>query len=334
MFDWPAFLDSRGIFYATSGPNVATGHIAVHCPFCGPADPSQHMSISLKGRGWKCWRNAEHRGKGAARLIQHLAGVSYQTAHEIAGTSVSLPGDFMSTVMGHVSPKKIVKPKRLTLPDEFKRIDGKRSGRAIFRYLTEDRGFTESQVLRLSKDYGLRYAMTGPQRYRVVFPVWFEGQLVSWTGRTIGDAIPRYKTLGLPSEDYEGEYGRFAMGALPDYLLFYDMLKERPGDAICLCEGPFDALKVCVLGERDKIDATCFFTAKPSARQIELLHELLPRYPKGRRFLVLDRGTLSTSLKLAAELSSLGVIPKEIPKGHKDPGDLSHRKQLLRLIDA
>src|SRR6185503_11264139 len=41
LMDWEHTLSQHGVPYATRGPNVARGAIAVKCPFCGPADPSE-----------------------------------------------------------------------------------------------------------------------------------------------------------------------------------------------------------------------------------------------------------------------------------------------------
>src|ERR1700678_739755 len=98
MFDWVAFLSSRNIHYETRGPNVAHGNVTVHCPFCGPADSSTHMSISIEGHGWRCWRNHSHKGKNPVRLVQAILGCSWEVANATVGNSSYIPSDFLSNV--------------------------------------------------------------------------------------------------------------------------------------------------------------------------------------------------------------------------------------------
>jgi len=333
-FDWQHFLDSRGIPYVTKGKNVARNSVAVRCPFCGNEDPSQHMNINLAGKGWGCFRNDEHRGKSIARLVQALLGCSWELAHSIAGTTTSLPDDFYGTVMGLVTPKpqEQGKPRVLELPKEFRRFDEPRpSAKPFLRYLEDERGFFPDEIATLTKRYGVYYATSGWFRYRVLFTVRENGALVSWTGRSISTTtLERYKTLPVDSEETKDSGLPTAIGPLPDYLLWFDRLMKADADTICLCEGPFDALKVSVLGRSLGIVATCFFTAAPTARQVSLLHEVLPRYK--HRFLLLDRGTLAKSLRIAGDLSVLNVIPTEMPAGVKDPGDFHSKAQVRALL--
>src|SRR6516162_5304184 len=107
MFSWEHFLDSRGIPYQTSGRNVARGNIVLHCPFCGSADESFHMEISVTGKGWRCFRRpGEHKGRNPTRLVQAILGCSFHNAALITGQSVYLPGDFMERVKAQLTPEE------------------------------------------------------------------------------------------------------------------------------------------------------------------------------------------------------------------------------------
>lgn len=328
-FEWQGFLDSYRVPYVTSGPNVSRGHVAVHCPFCGSADPSQHMSIDLKGSGWKCWRNREHRGKHPAYLIQALLQTTLDRARQIVGDSVFIPDDFMGAVLSKLDPPKPIKREPLRLPAEFKPFRDVPSARHFINYLTgPSRQFTLDQVMRFTRDYKLRYATSGPFKGRIIFPIEFEGELMTWTGRTIyAQEELRYRTLSTDEELEEHP----AFGPINDYLLYFDELVENrmDCDTLVLCEGPFDALKVRVLGERYGICATCFFTATPSVRQIDLLHDVMHRY--SHRALLLDRGTLGTALRSQSNMASLKTRVVSLPPDVKDPGTLTER-QLLKLF--
>lgn len=329
-FQWVQFFESHHIHYATSGPNVSRGHVAVHCPFCGAQDPSQHMSVNLKHAGWNCWRNDNHSGKSPVYLVQALLACSRERAQAIVGESVFIPDDFLGTVMGLVAPQQTVVRKPIKLPAEFKRFDAHLpSARRYVEYLTgPDRQFTLNQVHRMTTRYGLRYATQGKFAGRIIFPVTFEGQLMTYTGRTIyKDTELRYKTLSYDPELEEVP----AVGPISDYLLFYDQLIENDHDCdtLVFCEGPFDALKVNVIGRRHGIAATCFFTASPSQGQIDLAGDLVDVFK--HRYLMLDRNTLAVALRTQIDMSTLIHKVLTLPKHIKDPGLLDERS-LLQIV--
>src|SRR4051812_26553261 len=87
MFDWVTFLNRRGIEYTDRGSSATAGNLAIHCVFCGAADPGTHLAISLHGRGWRCWRNKAHSGRSPVRLIQALLGCTWVEAERLAGVS-------------------------------------------------------------------------------------------------------------------------------------------------------------------------------------------------------------------------------------------------------
>lgn len=326
-FDWQGFLDSYNVHYVSKGANVAKNHISVKCPFCGSEDPSEHMTIHLGGNGWRCYRKHEHRGVKPQRLVQHLLGVTWQEANRICGGSVFIPDDFLGAVQAKLSPQVLNDTRKLDVPMDFRNLDpGKPSARPFVNYLL-DRHFTMNQIARMAPLHGLMYAVRGPYRNRVIFPVWHMGRLVSWTARSINpDVELRYKTLSTEENDYDPQP---ALGPISDFLLWFDDIVDG-GDTLCLCEGPFDALKVRTLGRRYGIYATCCFTAQPSAAQMELLYELVDVFP--RRYLLLDEGTLGTTLRVAQDLAALRIKPVYLPKWLKDPGELREENDLLEIL--
>lgn len=321
--DWSRLLEQTGVEYVTQGANVARNHINIHCPWCGADDPSHHLSINLDGKGWRCYRDFNHRGKAPARLLSAAAGITLEHARKLCGETTFIPSDWESRVrlaMGN----QVSAERELRLPEAFKSFhDPRSSARPFIRYL-RGRDFTDRQIRRMTRDYDLRYASRGAQQGRVIFPVYHERRLVSWTGRTIGSAIPRYLSLS-PDEDSEPR----GIGPISDYLLWYDDLRESTNDTLIMCEGPFDALKVAVLGARYGIDATCCFTAQPSPGQIALLCDVAPRYK--RRVLMLDAGTLPKAMRVLGAIPYLDFEQVPVPDGFKDPGDLT-QKALLRAL--
>lgn len=334
-FDWLSFFAERGIAYSERGSNVSSGNVVIHCPFCGAADQGQHLSVSTDGRGWRCFRNHDHAGKGPTRLIQALLACTWQRAAAIAGTDAFLPGadEFQARIKAALGAVEPPRKAPLAFLPEFRMIDQGPAARPYRGYL-ERRGYSPKQIIRIAASYGLRYAPSGPFRGRIIFPVWDGPELLTWTGRAISkkQAI-RYRTLTDDIEKAKDGGLPCAMGPISDYLLFFNKIRKSSADTIYLVEGPFDALKVSVLGRKHGAIATCFFTSSPSHNQISLLHEVLPRYKN--RFLLLDRGMISQTLRTIPELSALDVIPAKMPAWIKDPGEFTpdqfikmHRRNL------
>lgn len=314
MFDWQGFLDSNSIPYRTSGANVSRGHVSVHCPFCGVDDPSEHMSINLDGRGWSCWRNKAHAGIKPTRLVAALLDITPASAARLVGDSVFIPDDFIGTVRSKLAGNAGVADVDLRLPKEFKPIGDKPSARYFRRYL-RGRGFTNKRIDLMTRRYGIYYCTRGRFKGRIVFTVVRDKKLQTWTARSIyAAAEQRYMTLSVNDEDTP------ARSSINDNILWYDWLK-RGGETLVLCEGPFDALKVSVLGRKYGFKATCCFTAAPSEQQIELLYDVAPGF--NRRLLLLDRGTLATSIRVSTALAAMKIQTILLPRHIKDPGDLS-----------
>lgn len=324
-FNWISFLNSYRVPFSERGPNTSRGNVVVHCPFCGGRDSGMHMSVSTEGRGWRCFRDHTHRGKSPSRLVAALAGIDLDRARTIVGEAVFLPDNAMARVRELLAPtpsKNKIPP--LRLPEAFRAFSSSPSARPYVNYLA-DRGFPVRDIARYTERYDLRYCTQGPFRQRVIFPVWFEGELVSWTGRSIDpNATLRYKALTRDPEIAREQGFEPSRGAISHYVLWYDHLVKADASALVLCEGPFDALKICVLGRRYGVQATCFFTSAPTQQQLVILQDLISKYR--RRIVMLDsKGTLSTGIQITNALSMLGVENYKLPKSLKDPGEFDPR---------
>lgn len=320
-FDWRDFLDQYHVPYVTSGHSVARGNVAVRCPWCGPEDPSTHMGISLDGKGWGCWRRSDHRGRQPARLVAALLNCSMERAYQIVGISSNIIGeDFLAQVNNTLAPPG--EPERagkLAMPDEFRLLAGRPSARPYNNYLRK-RGFADPASL--ARDFDLRYCTRGPYHGRIIFPIRFQGELMSWSGRSIYPTEPmRYKVLSSKPERAEKEGLGLARGPNSHYLLFYDELVKAKARALYICEGPFDALKIMVLGRPHGVVATCLFTNAPTIEQVDLLYDLAPRFAE--RYLLLDRDMFYMAVRVSSELSGLDLKPVMLPPGVKDPGELT-----------
>lgn len=325
--DWTAFFDTNNVHYITAGPNVSRGQIAIKCPWCGASDESQHLSISLSGQGFRCFRQRTHAGRNPAKLIQALINCSWEQASAIAGNAKTLPNDFLNKVRSSMVKQDAVPvANNLKLLPEFKRFTKLPSCRMYLTYINS-RGFT----IKDTEEYGIYHATLGAYKGRIIFPVEYDGKLVGWTGRTIFPSQDaRYKTLTNDAEKAKDNGEIPAPAPISDYLLFYDRLVASDADTIVLCEGPFDAWKVNVVGNYLGVVATCFFTSSISKQQVNLLHGLLPKFKN--RYLLLDQNTFSKAARISADLSALDVVSMKLPPHLKDPGEIKSLKELKNML--
>jgi hypothetical protein len=316
-FDWPRFLREHRIEYVLERKD----NIAVRCPFCGDADPSHHLGISLKGRGWHCWRNSAHSGKSRARLIQQLLRVSPEEARRLAYGDAVVPsddelGDMLSALASEGAPP----PRRraLELPREFKPLMSHGLFAGQFRDYLMGRGYRIQQVQYLASAYELHYATKGEFAWRIIFPVRDRrGQLLTWTARTISPREKlRYKALKL-DRDGTGDGGS---AQVKDLLLGLPMLRHAESPrALVVCEGPFDALRITAFGHRLGVYGTCLFGVGISPAQADLLLDLRAQF--SQQYLLLDPDAELSGLRLAEQVPGLRLA--RLPAGVADPGELS-----------
>jgi len=207
-FDWISFCKSRGIEYDSSGPHVSKDHITIQCPFCGSGFWKKLMSIDLTGKGWRCWRRPlDHKGRDPTALVQKLLGCSFDLARQITGSRTSIPDDFMAQVQNQLQPSIPLPKTKLILPWEFRTLSlVAPSCRPYIQYM-QGRGFTDRHITSKFFQDNIRYSTRGPYKGRIIFPIDFNKELVTWTGRTIYKAshLLRYKTLSDDPEKADRE---------------------------------------------------------------------------------------------------------------------------------
>lgn len=316
MFDWKRFLDSHGIEYVTTGPNASKDHLNVKCPFCGSSDPTQHMGISLRGKGWSCWRSVSHRGRSRQKLIQALLGCSSEEAYRLShdGGPPALPSDEdlaldMRSKLSVEDEIHIVR--ELELPAEFKPMSSDSVlAKQFRRYLEDDRGYRSRAVKWLCSNYNLQYAVRGRYAYRVITPIYDRYRnLLTWVGRTILDAEPRY----LAPRDVTVRCN------VKQTLLGLPLLCSCPNPrALLVCEGPFDAMWISVHGKSLGVYGTCLFGLSLSDSQAVLLEELRTRFDYVG--MLLDSAADTQAFRLANDGMSLPVV--RLRAGVKDPATL------------
>lgn len=320
--DWQRFLTQHNIEFRQEGQF----NISVRCPMCGEADQSKNMSISTRGRGWHCWRAAPHAGKNNARLIQALLRCDWEQAQLYAGKEPKPSAadedvhDTVAALLG--AERRAPAPRNLALPKSFKVMtNGSVFSRPFWAYL-HDRGYSNDEIVGLTKTYDLRYATQGNFSYRIVIPI-YDGssKLMTWTARTIvEDEKLRYKTLSVERSDYEDNV---ALAPPGDLLLGLPLLWscDRPR-ALVICEGPFDAFRITASGASRGVYGTCLFGLRLSDAQVFLLEELARRrFPQ--MWLLQDPDAELLRFGVLQRLASVRCRAAKVPDGVKDPGDLS-----------
>lgn len=337
-FDWSTFCKQSGVPFVESGASTAKGNIYIHCPFCGAADKSHHMglSLSIKQPYWGCWRDPTHRGVAPQRLLVALLSCSWEEAtkivKELGGETAEDYDAILRRFIDAAEPKAepiVVKKRALILPTEFKRLDNASSYSLPYKRYLSRRGFDDAA--KVSTRFDLRYCLRGPFGGRLIIPIYHKEKLVSWTARDVtGKSTLRYRTLGTDAENCaKTGYGP-ALSNLADVVYNGDRATRRAlsGKArtLVVCEGPFDAIKVDWLGRSVGVSAVALFGSTKRAQVLELLSIVEQGYESV--VVALDADALKNAIHLVDMLRGLlncSVRRLALPDGVKDPGDLSER---------
>jgi len=187
------------------------------------------------------------------------------------------------------------------LPQDYEPITRKLSSwyeRRAFSYLSA-RGLDMEAVLQNR----IGFARAGRYENMIIFPVLYEGRVVYYTTRTIGNYAWRQKSLN-PSKD-EIPYGRNL------WLYNYDNVREC--HEVTIVEGPMDALMtpgaVALLGKM------------MSRQQLAHLAHL-----KAEKFTVcLDPDALTEAERVAALLDTIGETRLVVLPSQEDPASVGGR---------
>lgn len=325
-----SILNEHKIYYTESGANVKSGNLNLKCPWCGEDDPSEHMGVNISDGSYGCWRNSRHRGKELAFLIQALTRCSLSEARMLISVDrVTLQKDgilkqVVDTLTVADDGIPIVRMggvKELKLRDDFYWADGSKLRIRFQNYLIE-RGFKNRDKLEeLIMKYSIGCCLVGEYKFRLIFPIYYKGHLVSWTSRSIyPDATLRYKDLSI---EESVRHVKFC-------LYNYDDLLKKGGKKLFVVEGPLDVLKLEYFFPDEDYRATCFFTTSMQSEQIYLLSLLSKKFDKV--ILLLDKGVESQMLMLRRELGFIRNIKFQyLPENVNDPGEMLE-EEVRRLL--
>ena len=321
MFDWRKFFQQYHIRYVEKG-NVSRDNIAIKCPFCTD-DPSEHLSVSLRGEGYNCWRDDSHKGRNSAYLVRALLRVSTAEANTIVygyGGNILPDEDFVTTVKRLLKVEDVKRKTSLEIPSDWRPLSKPTKSIAqtlIYSYL-KSRNYSQHDIEAMATRYDLHYATQGPWARRVIFPIRDHyGRIVNFTGRAISKrAIIRYKTTSRDT----------AAADMSECLFDYYNLTRTRGKALIVCEGPFDAFRLTWIGEPFGIFATCVFTQNVSEVQADKLIRLASNFE--RSFVLFDKGAELHAIKAQFRLGFDRIKMPQYPNV-KDPGDLNGTQALM-----
>jgi len=268
------------IHYWTKGNNVQQGWVNVKCPF---HNDSNHLGFNPVKNYFHCWNCGHH---SIEKVLSHLLNISREQVRKL------LPDYETRTLLKNNITKSTIK-KVLELPGTDL-TDRHRS------YLIK-RNFDPDYIIEKYKIKGT--GITGDWRFRIMIPVFYKGQLVTYQGRDITD-LQDSKYKNLSNEE----------SIIPRGKIFYnfDNLPEK-NTIIYICEGVFDVWR---MGD----GFVCSFGTSLSDVQIKLLSQ----FKKVVFIFDAEEEAQKKARQSAGKLATLGVECElvELTFG-KDPADLS-----------
>lgn len=212
MYDIIRLFEDYNVHYYSEGKNVSPGFVQTQCVFCD--DNSNHLGWEMNGRLVNCWRCGWHPIKKA---LKELLSISYNEVENIlleySGTSIL----------------RAKLNKRETLKEGTVELPGGRLMDMHKKYL-RGRNFDPDGLERKYKLRGVGVA--GDWKYRIIIPIIFEGQVVSFQARDITDKQKiRYKNLEISK-------------SLKDPKKVLYNIDNCKGDSVGVVEGVTDAWRM------------------------------------------------------------------------------------------
>lgn len=289
LIDTKALLNDLEVEYTEHGKNVTRGWINIACPFCG--DHSNHCGINLRSGMFNCWICNE---KGSiVKLVKEIKETSFLKAETIVNAYLQ-ESSLDAIRQNNTVSANSVSRERLSLlyPTSIQ----ENMPEPHRNYLLS-RNFDPELLV---KKYSLKFTYnTGDYRFKIIAPVFFRGQEVSWIAMDIvrDGSIPPY--IKCPS----------GMTVLPanDCLYNIDSVKSKA----ILVEGITDVWRIgdgCIAS----------MTKSLNSRQIDQLTE----YGVKKVFVMYDSDAIKNAKLAANKLSGFfSVEVVELSEG--DPADLT-----------
>lgn len=252
-----SLFDEIGVDYRVRGTNVAANDINIDCPWCG--DSRKHLAVHRqKGylNCWVCGLEGESPRPTLVDLIMELDGCSRVEAGILVK---EFREDNIHRRRQNELAEKGVKKDRegVSLPPGSVPLSSKGHQVARARIYLAARGFGVERLER----YGVRVCVSGFYAGRVIVPVYFRGELVSWLGRDYtGCSKLRYRNCPV------------AKAAMRNKDILYGFDLVEPGGRLMIVEGVTDVWRM------DDGETIAAFTNKLHRNQLRLIiRDIRPR---------------------------------------------------------
>lgn len=256
-----------------------------------------------------------------------LLGCSYLDASEYIEQRTVEITDFEEAAAKFFEDEKTedIFSRVLQFPENFRPLRNQRGrARLYYRYLLS-RGFLDSDIPRLARRYKLHYCDRGKWRGRIIFPMYVEQKLVSWTGRSVYvDEKQRYNHLShKETADPRGLIN------IRDMLYNYNKAISRKWKTCVIVEGPLDAIRVDWYGHRYGITSVATLGTGIRDAQLDLIEYI--REHCENLVVCGDQGAEANVLDILSKLTGMQIRSITLPREVEDPGELSP-KQVRQLF--
>lgn len=259
-------LNEHRIPYKTEGHHhCRPGWIQFDCPYCGPGSQHWHMGFNEYAGYVNCWRCGKHY---LADVIARITGSPYHVAKKIAKE------------LGGSQPAKEIDRRKKNVGHDLILPKGCGPLKRAHKDYLRQRGFDPDKLVDLWQIRATGWDSDLP--WRIIIPVIYHGEIVSWTSRAISDnAEPRYLTARPEQELLD--HRRVLYGE--DYCRHSCIVVEGPIDAwrigpgaIATCGLGFSRSQALLIGQY-LIRAICFDNEPQARRRAEKLASFLSSYP-------------------------------------------------------
>lgn len=153
------------ISFVTEGhKHSQEGWVNFPCPFC-TGNPGYHLGYNTEDDYFVCWRCGSH---SVLSVVKEIHNCSWKKAH---------------TIIGQYAGASYIQSKTVQLADQTKLPTGTRDMSHRHREYLISRDFDPEKLEKIWELQG-----TGPNggyKHRIIAPIYFKGQLVSYQGRDI-----------------------------------------------------------------------------------------------------------------------------------------------------
>lgn len=243
------------------------GWVQFDCPFCGANSHKYHMGFNVAYKYLNCWSCGPH---PLVETLVHLLDIPWRDARQLID----------SVDRGKVVPEK--HKGTLKLPTPMTDLLP-----AHCKYL-RSRGFDPDALVKLWK-----LKATGPISslpWRIVVPIIYHGETVSWTSRKINDKGLRWRSASAEQEAMNHKKLLYGL----DYIRHTAIVVEGPSDvwaigpgAVGTCGTGFSraqVVRLCRLPRR----IVCFDNSKAAQRRARDLCDALEPFAGETYNVVLD----------------------------------------------